>query len=61
MVKIAMVDAAEGHDIFVTNFLGKSPCLRQPQMMGLRRLATAAGAGKFPYLFEMGLITNTTL
>ena len=44
MVKIAMVDAAGGHDVFVTDFLGKSPSLRKRQMMCLRRLATADGS-----------------
>jgi hypothetical protein len=51
LVQIAMVEAAEGYDKFVTDFLGKPPCLRKPQMMRLGRLATADGAGKFSYLF----------
>jgi len=51
VVEIAMVDAAEGHDIFVTDFLGEPTCLRKPYMMGMGRLATADGAGMLPYLF----------
>ena len=51
MLKIAMVDAAEGHDIFVIDFLREPPPPRKPQMVRLRGLATADGAGKFPHLF----------
>ncbi len=45
LVKLAMVSMAERHGDLVTHFATERVLLREPEMVGIRRTATAGQAG----------------